>query len=82
MFNCMNFEHKKWTKVVKENCSPVVVWAEKGRVECYDENALKLNIEKMKKRLETETMNMLTYCALELSIEHLESGLNTLCDRI
>ena len=67
---------------MKEGYPPMVVWVEKGRVECYDENALKLNIEKMKTRLETETMNMLTYCALELSIEHLEAGLNILCNRI
>lgn len=56
-------------------CHNLVVWKSSGRTEIYDEQALRLNIERCKNRLITEELNDLTYSAVENSIEFLEKGL-------
>lgn len=55
-----------------------------NRTEIFDEKALRLNINRIKERLSSnEEMNLLTFWALEASIEHLEEGLKLLlCRRV
>ncbi len=60
----------------------LVVYQKDDRTEVYNERALRLNISRMKERLANEPMNLLTCCVLEVSIEHLEEGLNLLCNRV
>jgi hypothetical protein len=64
-----------WKRIIKEN-KTLAFWQKDGITEIYDSQALELNINKLKHRLEVDSeLDEFNKELIKLSINHLEEGL-------